>query len=382
MLRSFRASLILAASFAMAAFPASAAPRREAFATPVIAAAQRMVAEGRTAGLSIQVRRGDQVLLDRSFGYANLETRTPAGPGTVYRIASATKQFTAAAVLRLSEQGKLSLDDKLTRFFPDFPGGDAVTVRSLLNHTSGIHNFTEPTATTPLDSAWLRDDHTSDDMVARIRQAQPLYDFPPGTQWRYNNSDYYLAGVIVEKVSGQPLGQFLHEQFFQRLGMRSTRFDNATDVIAGRASGYVPNPGRPGAFVNAYIVSMTIPGGAGALLSTTNDLATWEGALVSGKVLGQAALREMTQPARLKDGRPTSSIYGLGLRLVDAQGHRRIGHEGEIFGFNSFVAAYPDQDLVVAVIANTNNDAVNVAAELADVAARSAARGGVAKRKP
>ena len=195
------------------------------------AAAQAMVSDGRTAGVAVGVVRGGQLVFNRSYGVANLELNEPVNASTVFRLASVTKQFTAASVLLLVEQHKLSLDDKLAKYYPDFPRGEQVTIRQLLNHTSGIRDYAEV-----LSEELGRTRPTGPQFVQRI--AGLGYDFDPGTMWNYSNSGYFLLGQIIEKVSGASFADFTRANLFDRLGMMQTAVDDETQVVPFRASGY------------------------------------------------------------------------------------------------------------------------------------------------
>ncbi|HEX6050344.1 MAG TPA: serine hydrolase domain-containing protein, partial [Gemmatimonadaceae bacterium] len=269
----------------------------------------------------------------------------PATPKTVYRIGSVTKQFTSAAIMRLMEQGKLSLDDTLQKFFPDFPAqGNRVTVRHLLNHTSGIKSYTS------LGPKWarvIRIDLAPDSLVALF--ANEPFDFKPGDSYRYNNSGYFLLGMIIEKLSGKPYAQYLKDEFFTPLGLESTMYCDQAPLIKHRAQGYATRPG--GVFINAEPLSMTQPYSAGALCSTVTDLVAWTQALSSGKVVSPASYKLMTTPGTLNDGKPIT--YGFGLGTGTLGGHRQVSHNGGINGFISELHHYPDDSVITVVLTNT-----------------------------
>src|SRR5690348_4828479 len=197
------------------------------------------VAEHRTAGVSVAVVKNGRTILSKGYGFADLENDVPATPETVYRIGSVTKQFTAAAIMRLMEQGKLSLDDTLQKFLPNFPTqGNRVTVRHLLNHTSGIKSYTS------LGPKWarvMRIDLATDSLVALF--ANEPFDFKPGDAWLYDNSGYFLLGMIIEKVSGKPYGKYLKDEIFTPLGLKSTIYCDQAPLIKHRAQGYATQPG-------------------------------------------------------------------------------------------------------------------------------------------
>ena len=242
--------------------------------------ANAAVAARRTAGVSVAVVKGGRTLLAKGYGFADLENDIPATPATVYRIGSITKQFTAAGIMRLAEQGKLSLDDTVQRFLPAFPTqGNRVTIRHLLNHTSGIRSYT---SLGPKFGRVTRLDLVPDSLVA-LFSGEP-FDFKPGDAWRYNNSGYFLLGMIIEKVSGKSYAQYVQDEFFKPLGLNSTVYCDQAPIIKRRAQGYNPRPG--GGFVNAEPLSMTQPYAAGSLCSTVTDLAAW------ALEIGRASCRE------------------------------------------------------------------------------------------
>src|SRR5271170_16760 len=290
---------------------------------------------------SVLVARGDQVLLSRGYGSANLEWNIPDAPNTKFRLGSLTKQFTAASILLLEERGKLKTDDLVKKYVPDAPAAwDKITIFHVLTHTSGIPNFTsfpdyssqEPFETTP------------EKLVARFRN-KPL-DFQPGEKWDYSNSGYVLLGFLVEKVSGESYEKFLQENIFGPLGMKDSGYDSNSAVIPRRAAGYTPSKDGP---VNARFIHMSIPFSAGALYSTPEDLWRWEQGLFGGKLLSAASLAKMTTP--FKDD------YAFGLAVATQDGHKRIQHNGGIEGFNTDLAYYPDDKLTVVVLSNINSQA-------------------------
>src|SRR6478672_7842825 len=307
--------------------------------------ANAAVAEHRTAGVSIAVVKNGRPILEKGYGFADLENDVPATAETVYRIGSVTKQFTSAAIMRLMEQGKLSLDDTLQKFLPNFPAqGNRVTIRHLLNHTSGIKSYTN------LGPKWarvVRLDLAPDSVVALF--ANEPFDFKPGDEWRYDNSGYFLLGMIIEKLSGKPYGQYVQDELFTPLGLKSTIYCDQAPLIKHRAQGYATRPG--GRFINAEPLSMTQPYAAGSLCSTVTDLAAWTLALSSGKVVSPASYKLMTTPGTLNDGKPLT--YGFGLGIGTLGGHRQVSHNGGINGFISELHHYPDDSLVTVVLTNT-----------------------------
>jgi CubicO group peptidase (beta-lactamase class C family) len=308
--------------------------------------ANAAVTEQRTAGVSVAVAKNGRTIVAKGYGFADLENDVPATAETVYRIGSITKQFTSAAIMRLMEQGKLSLDDTLQKFLPQVPTqGNRVTVRHLLNHTSGIRSYTS------LGPKWQRVVRLDlvPDSLATLFANEP-FDFKPGDAYRYNNSGYFLLGMIIEKLSGKSYGQYLQDEFFTPLGLKSTVYCEQAPLIKRRAQGYQPRPGVP--FVNAEPLSMTQPYAAGSLCSTVTDLVTWTLALSSGKVVSPASYALMTTPGTLNDGKPIT--YGFGLGTGAVRGHRQVSHNGGINGFVSEVHHYPDDSVVTVVLTNTS----------------------------
>ena len=307
------------------------------------------ITEHRTAGVSVAVVKNGRTLLAKGYGFADLENDIPATPQTVYRIGSITKQFTAAAIMRLMEQGKLSLDDTLQKFLPSYPTqGNRVTVRHLLNHTSGIKSYT---GMGPKWSRLMRIDLAPDSMVALF--ANEPFDFKPGEQWLYDNSGYFLLGMIIEKLSGKAYGQYLQDEFFTPLGLTSTVYCEQAPLIKRRAQGYALRP--DGQFINAAPMSMTHPYAAGALCSTVTDLAAWALALSGVKVVSHASYKLMSTPGMLNDGKPLT--YGFGLGTSTIRGHRQVAHNGGINGFVSELHHYPDDSVVTVVLTNTGGPA-------------------------
>ena len=243
----------------------------------------KLLAENKFSG-SVLIARGGKVLLSKGYGLANRELNVPNTTRTKFRLGSITKQFTATAIVQLAQQGKLSLDDPASKYVPEsHEGWKKVTIRHLLRHTSGIPSFTgfpeyrtfKYLATTPTE------------LIARFKD-KPL-EFEPGAEYRYSNSGYYLLGDIVAKVSGMTYESYLQKNIFEPLGMADSRLDSNAAIIANRAAGYSPGPAA--GVRNADFVHMSIPGGAGALLSTVEDLYKWDRALYSEKVLPKKGSR-------------------------------------------------------------------------------------------
>jgi CubicO group peptidase (beta-lactamase class C family) len=335
------------AMFGLAAPLMGQAPADSVVLRRVDSLATVALTQGPLAGLSIAVARGDRIVLAKGYGYADLEHRTPATPATMYQIGSITKQFTAVAIMQLAEQGKVRLDADFSTYLPDSPvKGRRLTVAQLLDHTSGLKNYTA------LGPVYMQDTFRLDlptERMARLIAAQPL-DFEPGTDWDYTNSGFFLAGMVVEKVSGMSYAEYVRQEIAERAGLAATEYCDMQAVRPGRAKGY--QAARGGGLENAPPISMTVPYAAGALCSTALDLVKYQRALVSGTLIRPASYQRMTRPAVLKDGWRT--IYGLGLVNDVFAGQRMIGHGGQINGFWSVLFYYPAQDVTVVLLSNVN----------------------------
>jgi CubicO group peptidase (beta-lactamase class C family) len=291
-------------------------------------------------GVSVAIMRGDRVVLARGYGVANVELSVAASDSTVYQSGSVGKQFTAAAIVMLSEQGMLGLDDTITRWLPEGTGvWSHITVRHLLTHTSGIAEYTDSTFD-------YRRDYTEDQLV-RYAAARPL-DFPPGERWSYSNTGYLLLGVLIHRVTGRFYGDVLHDRIFAPLGMRTTRIISEADIVPNRAAGYRLVDGR---LQNQEWVSPSLNTTAdGALYFTIDDLVRWAVALNHRRVPSDAGLAAAWTPVRLNDG--GSYPYGFGWALSPQRGHPRIGHGGAWQGFRTGIFRYPEFGLTVIVLAN------------------------------
>lgn len=297
------------------------------------------------SGAAVLVSRKGQMVYHKAFGMANLELGVPMRTDHVFRIGSVTKQFTGAAILQLVEQGKLSLQDELTQFLPDYPVlGKKITVEHLLTHTSGIKSYTD---LEKWDAQEQRKDFTPSQLVDYFKN-EPM-DFEPGTQYKYNNSGYILLGCIIEKVSGQTYGEYVNEHFFKPLGMKNSYYGDTRPLIKNRASGYA-QADVEGTYANADFLSMTQPYAAGSLLSTVEDLNTWTRALHSGKVVKPESFKKATTPYTLLNG--TTTRYGYGLQIGNLLGSPTVEHGGGIHGFLSDLLYLPNEEVCVAILTN------------------------------
>lgn len=308
-------------SFALALAALSGTARADA----VDDVAARILKNAPVAGFSVGVMRHGKLVAERGYG--------GAGPGTVFHIDSVTKNITAATVLRLAERGKLGLDDPLAKYVPG-TGGRDIRLRNLLNHTSGLANFTELKEWDALESRPLTHKQVVD-LVARQKPG-----FAPGTVWSYSNSGFYLLGMIAERVSGRSYGAIV-DAMFKRLGMRHSSYGckaQGHEIHHGKAV-----PAKDIAWDNAFA--------AGGLCSTAGDLLIWERALQHGDVVSKTSLKAMTSPTRLADG--SLLDYGLGTRLGTLGGHAVFGHTGGGAGFSAVLEYFPDDDLAIAVLSDT-----------------------------
>ncbi|MDP2958956.1 MAG: serine hydrolase domain-containing protein [Longimicrobiales bacterium] len=305
--------------------------------------ARAHVADSLVAGAAVGVvHRGDTLLL-AGFGVADLEWDVPTSTDAVFEIGSVTKQFTAASVLQLVEQGKLDLDADVATYLPDYDTrGRRIPLRRLLDHTSGIKGYTEM----PVFGEFMMRDLPRDSLVAKF-EAEPL-DFEPGTAEIYNNSAYFLLGLIIEKASGEKYEEYVKRHLFEPLGMARSYYCDERAVVPRRAHGY--DQGPQGLGQKGYLDHQW-PYAAGSLCSTAGDMVRWNQALHGGKVLSAASYRDMTTPDPLEDGTPIR--YGMGLMAFDDNGRRALTHGGGINGFLSDAWYYPDEGLIVVVLQNS-----------------------------
>jgi D-alanyl-D-alanine carboxypeptidase len=310
-------------------------------------------------GAAVVVVKDGQTVYRKGVGLANLELGVPIRPEMVFEIGSVTKQFTSTAILMLAEQGKLSLDDDVRKHLPDFPDKQAtITIEHLLTHTSGIPSYTGSPKWLPL---W-RKDMTPAEIIA-LTKDEPL-EFAPGSRYAYNNTGYVMLGAIIEKLSGMTYADYVRKNIFEPLGMTHSYYGSATALIPNRASGYSR---RGDQFVNAEYLSMTQPYAAGSLMSTVDDLALWNAAVSSGKLLSKASWDRAFTPYKLASG--TTTGYGYGWQIGVYEGHRVIRHSGGIFGYVSEVARLPEDGVFVAMLTNSDAPPVDTGYVVTKIAA-------------
>jgi len=312
----------------------------------VDAIAESWIQSGRTPGMTVAVAQHGETLVMKGYGRADIEHDVPATADTNYRIGSITKCFTAVAIMQLAEQGKINLSDDIRDYISDYDThGETITIQHLLNHTAGIHNYTDDP---PGGKEQWRADHTHNQMRETF-ESKPL-GFAPGAMWSYSNSGYYLLGMVIETVTGTTYESYLNERLFEPAKLTNTLYGGHAPIIPNRAEGYTAV--RDG-FQNADFISMTVPYSAGALRSTVGDLLKFQKALWDGTLLRHESLRTMLTPVPLEgDARHG---YANGFMAGQLDGRRKIAHEGGIDGFGGQFAYYPDDELVIAVLINSED---------------------------
>lgn len=293
-------------------------------------------------GLSLAVVRAGKIIKAKGYGSANLEWNVPVAPDTLFQSGSVGKQFTATAVMMLVEDGKIGLEDSIRKYLPDTPDAwKGITIRHLLTHTSGVGDVY-----TVLD---LRQDYTEDALVKKA--ASVPVAFAPGERWEYSNTGYVLLGIVIHKATGKFYGEFLKERIFTPLGMETARNISEEDIVPHRAAGYRLIKGM---LKNQDWVSPTLNTTAdGSLYLTALDMAKWDAALYTERLLKKASLDRMWTPVKLNNGK--TAPYGFGWGLENANGHRLIEHDGAWQGFLSHIARYVDDKITVIVFVNTNS---------------------------
>jgi CubicO group peptidase (beta-lactamase class C family) len=328
-------------------------------------------------GAAVLVLKDGRPLFEREYGVADLRTLHPISAQTNFRLASLTKQFTATAVMLLVHDGKLKYDDRLTDIFPDFPEyGKAVSIRNLLNHTSGLQDYEDlmaPPSPTDVqrDGAQSQIPQIQDAEVLKLLKREKTTKFAPGTEWRYSNSGYVVLGLIVARVSGKPFDQFLHDRIFAPLKMNHTlAYKRGQNQVTDRAYGHT-KVGKQWLETDQSPTSATL--GDGGVYSSLEDLAKWNAALSRHTLLTEAEMRPALTPVEIPggtaedpDGSPVK--YGFGWFLNPHQGHARMWHYGETVGFRTSIQRFLDDHLTVVVLSNRSDvDAAELAVKVADL---------------
>ena len=302
-------------------------------------------------GVSLAVCRDGRIVKAAGYGLANVEWDIPVTPETIFQTGSVGKQFTATAVMMLVEEGKLGLDDKIVKFIPEAPATwNDVTVRNLLTHTSGIADYGGEEDTMGKGVINFRKDYTEEELVQAF--AKMPKDFPAGQKWSYSNTGYVLLGVIIHRVTGEFYGDFLQERIFGPLGMTSTRIISEADIVPQRSSGYRLVKGE---WKNQEWVAPTLNTTAdGALYTNVLDLAKWDAALYTTKLIKRSSLDAMWTPVKLTNGE--TYPYGFGWDLASKDGRRAVSHDGAWQGFTMSITRYLDERLTVIVMTNLDSD--------------------------
>jgi CubicO group peptidase (beta-lactamase class C family) len=287
---------------------------------------------------SVLVAKKGKVLLKKGYGSANFSYNIPNKPDTKFKLASVTKQFTAMGIMILEEQGKLSVNDSLSKFIPDYPGGNKITLHHLLNHSSGIPNLT---ASPRFDSIKVFP-HTLEQVIGHFK-TMPL-EFEPGQKFNYSNSGYILLTSIIEKISGMSYAEFISKNIFEKLEMKNSGYCNTNAVIKNMAEGYNQTGDD---YAKAPYVNMSIPLGAGGLYSTVEDLYLWDRALYTEKLVKKNTIEKILTPS--KDG------MGYGWFINTFQGNKWIFHNGGIEGFSTAINRFPENDICIIMLKNVDN---------------------------
>lgn len=298
-------------------------------------------------GAAVMVIRDGDVVLERTYGMANLEDGIAIAPTSNFRLASITKQFTASSIMLLVEQGKLSLDDTLTDSFDEFPAyGREITLRHLLQHNSGLIDY----------EGMIPDDYAG--QVSDRDALRMMYDvsetyFPPGSEYRYSNTGYAMLAMLIEDISGMPFARFLQEHIFEPLGMDNTvAYQRGVSTVANRVYGYTVENGKV-SFSDQSTTSAVL--GDGGIYTSLRDYYKWDQALYTERILSQESLRQMWTG--------NFGDYGLGWRVDRKNGHRRLHHDGSTSGFRNYVIRYPDHRMTVLVLTNRRGPDVKPLAE-------------------
>ncbi|WP_295683006.1 serine hydrolase, partial [uncultured Nevskia sp.] len=304
----------MAAGFAFKPTASQAAVGDAGLASEIGDAARSSIRSGACPGVAVHISLPGRTLLSNHYGLANIETATELAGGSVFRIGSLTKQFTAALVVKLASDGKLDLDDAVSKHLAFFAGSPSFTVRELLNHTAGLHSD-ERNVSCPTDLARPKSQIA---LAQEISAQSSPFDFEPGTAWLYSNANYIVLGAVIEQLTAMSLADAAAAMIFKPLGLDKTAFDSSDAVVAGRVDGYSPVDGSPGSFTHPPIIEISEAGGAGAMRSTASDLGRWHRALFTNRLFDRRFLDEMITPGRLRDGRlsgenrfsPDDASYG------------------------------------------------------------------------
>lgn len=327
----------------------------DAVTTRVDAYVSAQMREQKIPGLALAVVRDGKIIEAKGFGLANVELNVPVKAETLFQTGSVGKQFTSMAVMMLVEEGKVRLDDKITKYFDGAPSSwSNITVRNLLTHTSGIPDYDSDALMNHAEPFInLRRDYTEEELLRKFETLR--LDFAPGDKWSYSNTGYVLLGILIHKVTGEFYGDFLGERIFKPLGMDSTRIISEADIIPNRSAGYRLAKGE---LKNQEWVSPSLNTTAdGALYTNVLDMARWDAALYTEKLVKRGTLDQMWSPVNLNSGK--TFPYGFGWGVSQVNGHRLIDHDGAWQGFTTQISRYVDDRLTFIVLTNLDSDHSN-----------------------
>lgn len=300
----------------------------------------------------VMVAQKGNILFQKGYGYKNAEEKMNNDVQTIFQVGSITKQFTAALIMQLQQEKKLSVNDKLSKYYPSYPNGDKITIENLLTHTSGIFNYTNDTSLMKSD---VTRSYSEKELVATFRD-KPL-SFEPGSKWEYSNSAYTLLGFIIQKVTKKPYEQVMRERILQPLQMANSGFDFTHLNNSNKAKGYFSL--RPEKAMPAPVVDSTIAYAAGALYSTVDDLYKWERAIYTNKILMPESWKRTFTPLKNK--------YGYGWGIDTLYGKNYTAHSGGIHGFSSYLMRFPEDELAIIALSNSSSNVGKLTRNLAAV---------------
>ncbi len=335
--------------FVLAFIAFAALSSRAQVSPPAIDAIFKPLVTSDSPGFAVGVVRDNNLVFDRGYGLADLQSRSPITTATNFRLASLTKQFTAMGIMLLVHDGKLRYDDPLTKVLPEFPPyGNAITIRNLLNHTSGLKDYEDIYDEQMRGTARDKIPQLKDADVLRIMEQQTSTLFPPGSKWQYSNSGYAVLAMVVERVSGQRFGDFLRQRIFRPLHMDHTvAFENGRNTVAKRAFGYRKNDGA-WEFADQSPTSAVL--GDGGVYTSIEDMAKWATALERNKLLSAEEMKPAYERVKAEAPDGSATGYGFGWFVDSYQGQRRLWHYGETWGFRSYIQHLPG--VTVIVLAN------------------------------
>jgi CubicO group peptidase (beta-lactamase class C family) len=302
---------------------------------------------------TVLIGQKGKILFEKAYGYRDADKKIPHDASDIFQIGSLTKQFTSAIIMQLEKEGKLSVNDKLSKFFPGFKNGDKITIRHLLTHTSGLYDYT---ADTTIMGTNVTKTYTRDQFISIFKKYQP--DFEPGTKWSYSNTGYMMLGYIIEKVTGKSYAKNLRERIFQPLGMNHSGLDFTHLDNKQKSTGYFSISDE--ASMVAPVVDSTISFSAGSIYSTVEDLYKWERAIYTDKILPQSSWRKIFTPFKNK--------YGYGWAIDSIYGKEVMAHSGGIHGFTSYIIRIPQEELTVIMLDNSMHNLAPISKNMLAIA--------------